>query len=261
VSVADLYDWPSMIARLERQPPHWPPGSAVGYHAVLWGFLPGELALRLTGKSLGTILRERLAEPLDAEFHLGLPAALADRVAPVIGPNRARVQPDLSALANLEVPPLYALALQNPVIRPFKDASSAPWQRAELAAANGQANARGIARIYAAAAMAGESGGLFRPETLEALTAERVGTEPDLVLGRGIRRGAGVILNTDGAYGPYAGSFGHAGAGGSLGFADPERRLAFGYAMNQMQTNLDEDSRSARLIRAVYGCLGEAPAR
>ena len=79
--------------------------------------------------------------------------------------------------------------------------------------------------------------------------------QPDLVLGRPIRRGAGVILNTERQYGPNAEAFGHSGAGGSTGFADPVSGLAIGYAMNQMQTNLDNDTRGGRLLRAVYECL------
>lgn len=253
LQAADLYDWPKMVGLLERQAPHWPPGAAAGYHAVVWGYLPGELAVRLSGKTLGTLVRERLAEPCGAEFHLGLPAALGDRVAPMIGPNRARKQPDLSALRNLSMPPLYPAALQNPIIRPFQDASSRAWQQAEIAAANGQANARGIARIYAAVLDPGRSP--IGPETLAALVEERVGEENDLVLGRPIRRGAGVILNTHNMYGPSAAAWGHSGAGGSIGFADPAQAVAFGYAMNQMQNNIDDDTRGGRLLRALYGCL------
>ncbi len=253
LTVPDLYDWESMIARLEAQEPLWAPGKAAGYHAVLWGFLPGELALRLCGKSLGTLLAERLAAPFDADFFLGLPVSEQDRVAPMIGPNRARKQPDITALLNREIPPHYAVALENPVIRPFKDASSSAWQSAEIAAANGQANARGIARIYAG--VLGDRSPLSQA-TIAALTAERVGPlEPDLVLGNPVRRGAGVILNTEAGYGPCYASFGHSGAGGSIGFADPDTGIGFGYAMNQMQTNLDNDTRGGRLIRAVYDCL------
>ncbi len=255
LTVADLYDWALMIRLLERQVPYWPPGTAAGYHAVVWGYLPGELARRLTGKTLSALLRERLAEPLDADFFLGLPAAEDSRVAPLIGPNRARTQPDASMRPEPRMPALYPVALQNPLIRPFKDASSRAWRRAEIAASNGHASARGIARIYAAAASAGTPGSPFSSSTITQVTAERVGETPDLVLGRPIRRGAGVILNSGGAYGPCPASFGHAGAGGSLGFADPERRLGVGYAMNQMQTNLDGDTRGGRLLRAVYECL------
>jgi len=50
-------------------------------------------------------------------------------------------------------------------------------------------------------------------------------------------------------------SFGHPGAGGSLGFADPETEIGFGYVMNQMQMGLAADPRQGALIAAVRGCL------
>jgi CubicO group peptidase (beta-lactamase class C family) len=56
------------------------------------------------------------------------------------------------------------------------------------------------------------------------------------------------------------GAFGHPGAGGSVGFADPENRLAGGYVMNTMATGIAGDPRSASLIRASYECAG-APAK
>ncbi|MDA1076739.1 MAG: serine hydrolase, partial [Proteobacteria bacterium] len=77
----------------------------------------------------------------------------------------------------------------------------------------------------------------------------------DLVLNRQMRRGRGMNLNSDNMHGPNPNAFGHSGAGGSTGFADPDLKLGIGYAMNQMETNLDGDTRVARLTRAVYHCL------
>ena len=258
ITVADLYDWRGMIARLEKEEPFWEPGTAAGYHAVVWGYLPGELALRATGKSLGTILRERIAAPLEADAHLGLPAREHHRVAEMIGPNHARIQPDLSALLAIQMPPLYKYALQNPSIRPFQDASSAKWREAEIGAANAQANARGIARIYGALACGGALGGtrVMQPATIDAMLIEEVGEQKDLVIGRPMRRSRGMILNTLGMYGPNPASYGHAGAGGSVGFADPDRGLGIGYAMNQMQPGIETDTRGNRLVRAVYDSIG-----
>lgn len=254
LGVSDLYDWEKMIGLLERQTPYWPPGTNSGYHAVTWGYLPGELARRLTGQTLGTLLAKRLAEPFAADFFLGLPESEMARVAPLIGPNRARLQPapGATSAAASNLPELHPVALENPLIRPYADASSRDWQAAEIAASNGQASARGIARIYA---------GVLSPTsplsaaTLTVVTAERVGLTPDLVLGGPVRRGAGVILNTEGAYGPNNDSFGHNGAGGSTGFADPKLGIGVGYAMNQMQPNLPGPSRCERLIEALYDCF------
>lgn len=257
LQVEDLYDWGKITGLLERQKPHWPPGTAAGYHAILWGYLPGEIVRRLKGCTLGELLRERITGPLEADFFLGLPGTEQGRVTAVIGPNRARIQPDMAAFADLEVMPLFPVALQNPVIRPYRDASSDAWRAAEIAAANGQANARGLARVYGALAEsdAGGQSGPLSADTLEKLLQERVGLEKDLVLGRPVRRGAGVILNTDNAYGPDPGAWGHSGAGGSIAFADPATNTGFGYAMNQMQNNIDEDTRGGRLLRAYYACL------
>lgn len=253
VAVRDLYDWPKMVGLLEQQLPLWAPGTASGYHAVTWGYLPGELTRRVAGQTLGERLSESLAGPIGADFFLGLPDAEMPRVAPLIGPNRARVRLERDGAPRSSPGPLHSIALTNPVIRPYQDASSPDWQRAEIAASNGHASARGVASIYAATIR--PASGLLSQEALAALTEERVGLTDDLVLGHPIRRGAGCILNTDGMFGPAPGSWGHSGAGGSTGFADPDHRTAFAYVMNQMRDDEGQQSRARRLIDAYYACL------
>ena len=257
LSVEDLYDWPAMTRRIAAEEPHWEPGTAAGYHAVLWGYLAGELALRASGKTLGTILHERVARPLAADFYIGLPESEHSRVADLIGPNHARVQPDVSEAMGVKMPPLFRYALQNPSIRPYKDACSPAWRSAEIAAANGQANARGIGRIYGGLARGGEIDGVrfLQQETIDLMTTEEWGMVDDLVLDRPMRRGRGMNLNTENQYGPNPAAFGHNGAGGSIGFADPERRLGFGYAMNQMQPGIEADTRGGRLVAATLDCI------
>ena len=258
VTIEDLYSWDDMTRRIAAEIPHWEPGTAAGYHAILWGFLAGELALRVTGKTLGMLLLERVAGPLDADFYIGLPEAEHGRVADLVGPNRARVLPDSAAAQPVKVPPLFPFALQNPTIRPYRDACSSAWRVAEIAAANGHGNARGIARIYAALAQGGSSKDVqvMRPETIARMTRQQWGMVDDLVLGRPMRRGCGVNLNTAEQYGPSPLAFGHSGAGGSIGFADPHRRLGVGYAMNQMQPGIEADTRGSRLVRAIIDCVG-----
>lgn len=259
LEVADLYDWEKMIRLLEAQQPYWKPGSGAGYHAVVWGYLPGELALRTTGRTLGELLQERLAQPLAADFYLGLDAAEDSRVAPLIGPNRAQLAGSAAAddTAEFRPGPLYPVALQNPGIRPYQDAFSIPWRRAELAASNGHASARGVAAIYASAAAmpSDRQSGLLSNETRRALLQPRTEKDLDQVLNQRIRRGAGVILNRDGMFGASRSAFGHPGAGGSLGFADPERGIGFGYVMNQMLTGEYGRVRGQRLLAALDACL------
>jgi CubicO group peptidase (beta-lactamase class C family) len=257
LTIEDLYDWEKMIGLLAAQKPLWEPGKACGYHAVTWGYFPGELMLRITGKTLGSYFREKVAEPLKADFFIGLPDSEMARTSYMIGPNRARV-PVRVADPPPKMPEFYPIALLNPDIRPFKDASSRAWRKAEIAAANGQANARGIARIYGLLANGGEIDGLriISPKGIETALIEEVdGRQPNLVTGRNMRFARGFSLNTEGAYGRNPDAFGHAGAGGSLGFADPGANIGFGYVMNQMQVNPDDPSRSKLLADALYDCL------
>ena len=255
-TVQDLCDWATMRERLEVQTPHWEPGTAAGYHAILWGYLPGELCRRVAGATLGEVLASDVAGALGADFHIGLASAEHGRVADLIGPNHARVQPDWSTMASITLPDLYPIALQNPSVRPWQDACSAAWRSAEIAAANGHATARGIATIYGNVVCSDTDSRVLGDAARGAMTRLEWDREPDLVLGRSLRRGRGVILNTDDQYGPAPGAFGHAGAGGSYGFADPDRRLGFGYAMNQMQPGIEADTRGQRLLRAVYDVVG-----
>jgi len=259
LSVADLYDWPKMTNLLAAQKPHWTPGTASGYHAVTWGYFPGELIRRITGSTLREFYDEKVRKPLNIDFFIGLPESEFQRCAVLIGPNHARSRNPSGTQKRQDSPTnseLYRLALLNPSISPFKDACSREWRRAELAASNGHANARGMATVYAAMAMQGELNGtrIISQAALEASLQLETDTQ-DLVLGTSLRRSRGFILNTDQAYGPNENSFGHAGAGGSLGFADQDSNIGFGYAMNQMQADASKVSRSKRLTDAVYDCL------
>ncbi len=256
LSVEDLYDWEKMVSLLAAQKPLWELGTAVGYHAITWGYLPGELVRRITGRTLGQYFREEVARPLAADCYIGLPDSEMDRVADMIGPNRARVRPE-PPQTPAEKPELYSVALENPLIRPYKDACSTAWRKAEIAAANGHASARGLARAYAPMACGGEWNGvrIISEAGIESVTRREVGDQIDLATGVSMRRSRGFILNTAGAYGPSERSFGHAGAGGSLGFADPVHHIAFGYAMNQMEPDVGATPRSRILVDAVYRCL------
>jgi CubicO group peptidase (beta-lactamase class C family) len=257
LTIEDLYDWDKMVTLLAKQKPFWPPGTGSGYHSVTWGYLAGELVRRITGKTLGQYFREKVAIPLAADCYIGLPDREFDRVADLIGPNRARQQP-APAGTGTNLPELNALVFGNPIIRPYKDACSPAWRRAEIAASNGHANARGIARVYAAMANGGELEGvrILSPTAIAQAVQQEVGDEPDLVLGSPLRRSRGFILNTQQGYGPCARSFGHAGAGGSTGFADPENKLGIGYAMNQMHMDGLTMPRASLLIDSTYRCLG-----
>ncbi|MFT7688563.1 MAG: CubicO group peptidase (beta-lactamase class C family) [Candidatus Azotimanducaceae bacterium] len=258
LEVSDLYDWDKMANLLAAQKPLWEPGTAAAYHAVTWGYLVGELIRRVSGQTIGAFIREKICEPLDADFYLGLPDTELYRYAPLIGPNHMRnkglskPKGDRPAIHAR----LFKLAQMNPPISPFKDACSDAWRKAEIPASNGHSSARGLAKIYAAMANGGklEDIQICGQRSLDQANRVEVEKQKDLVLGTVIRRSRGFILNTDQNYGPSSSSFGHAGAGGSMAFADPELNLSFAYTMNQMQNDAHLP-RSKSLINQVYKCI------
>ncbi|MDA0978540.1 MAG: serine hydrolase [Proteobacteria bacterium] len=246
LQVKDLYHWQARVFDLAAQKPAWQPGSQSGYHPVTWGFLAGELIRRVSGMSPGTYIRQQLGEPFGLDLFLGVPAELHDRCADMIGANHARkpvTRPGPERVISLP-------ASNDPAIAPYRHASSRHWREAEIPASNGHASARGLARIFDAAINLE----MFSENTLTAMTAVRSRGNPDPVLGQYLTRSAGFILNSpDCYYGPSETAFGHSGAGGSMAFADPEKRVAFGFVMNQMHP--DGNGRTRRLIDTLYQCL------
>jgi CubicO group peptidase (beta-lactamase class C family) len=134
------------------------------------------------------------------------------------------------------------------------------WRSAEIPGANGHAGARDLARVYGVLARGGDQDGvrLVRPETVDVMRTEQ-SVGPDLVLGVSTRFGLGFMLPQDAPdtrFGASDGAFGHPGAGGHLGFADPEARVGFGYTMNRLGPHILVDPRATRLADATYAALG-----
>ena len=254
-----LYDWDGLCTILAAQWPFWEPGTANGYHAIVFGHIAGEVARRAYAlkhgvtKSLGQLFAEKVAGPIgaDGDYYIGLPEAEDGRVAEMIpvagadqlgsgmGGGKRMNDAAYSAMAH---PPLTAHI-----------ANDRAWRAAEVPGANGQGNARGIAKVYGALANGGELGGqsIISQRGIEAMTKEEC-FRKDQVIGVRMRWSRGFILNKAELYGPNPDAFGHSGWGGSFGFADSKAKLGVGYAMNQMDTNIFGDPRGVRLINAVY---------
>jgi CubicO group peptidase (beta-lactamase class C family) len=257
LAAADLYDWKTMTSALAEQEPWWAPGSAHGYHAITYGWLVGELVRRTSGLSIGRYVREHLAVPLGAEFWIGLPPELDERTADLVqgpiatsGPNMMEImaqEPEGMLAKTFGNPPLFALS-----------PNSRDWRAAELAAANGHTTASALARIYAALARGGELDGVrvLSPATIERSRREE-SLGKDRVLPLETRFGLGFMMPPPSEpIGPNPNVLGHGGAGGSLGIADPEAKLGFGYVMNLMHTGLWlVDPRPRALLAAVYEAL------
>ena len=247
-----MLDWPAMTTALAGQEPWWEPGAAHGYHVNTFGFLTGEVIRRLTGCTVGTFLREQIAGPLGADVHIGLPEAEHTRVATFAwpGPPPAEEEPDGLDRAQLMEHNTY----YNPSGLSGAGVVNSPaWRAAEIPSTNAHGTARGVARVYAAL-ISGTGPAVADPGALAEATTEQAYGE-DLVLHRPSRFGLGFQLTQpERPIGPGQATFGHFGAGGSLGFADPESGVAFGYVMNQMGPRW-QNPRTRALVDAVYTCL------
>ena len=149
-----LYDWDVMTAALAKQEPWWEPGTKHGYHAVTFGWLVGEVVRRISGKSLGAFFHDEVAEPLGLDFHIGMSAEHDSRTADII-PARPPEPGEPNPMAHRESLAARALSLGG-----SGGVNSREWRAAELPAANGHTNARGLARLYAPLGLRGDLDGV-----------------------------------------------------------------------------------------------------
>ena len=263
LTLPEALAWDPIVAALAAQKPLWEPGTAHGYHALTYGWLVGEVVRRVTGKSLGTFFAEEVAGPLGLEFWIGLPESEEPRVAPL--------NMTLDHMADMPAEELERMAVNfapdglgtralflGGAFGGFDDGSGPFNTRAvhaaEVPAANGITTARSLARMYAG--LIGEVDGvrILADGTVAEMTTPRT-SGVDLVLGGESIFGLGMLC--DSPFSPFLGpgSFGHYGAGGSVGFAHPDSGVAFGYVMNQMRLGLNGDPRTDSLIEAVHAAV------
>jgi CubicO group peptidase (beta-lactamase class C family) len=262
----DVLDWDAVCAELAAAEPWWTPGSAQGYHMVSFGFILGELVKRITGRSLGALLREEIAEPLSADVHIGLPESEHARCADMI--NKPHIRDVLAAGGAPEHPTSLAehdkagLAVAMGFI-PDDELGSTTidrWRSAEFPATNAHVSALGMATFYNA--MAQEK--LVSRELMDLCRTSQGGEATDVVLGPRVADhgwGLGYMLNQRCIAGPNPKSFGHGGSGGSFAFVDLEHRIGFAYVMNRFDaTKSNADPRSVALSDEIYAALDVAPA-
>ena len=253
LTAEDIWDWKTMTTALAEQEPNWEPGTKHGYHALTFGWLVGELVRRVSGKSLGTFFRDEVAEPLGLDFHIGTGAELDHRVAPLLTPEAASGSV-LSRLGGVDKDSLLVRVFTNP---PIGSANELGWRRAEIPAGNGHGTARSLARVYGALANGGSVDGfeVLSPEAIATATTEQ-SYGPDAVLIMPTRYGLGFWLSSEQIpLSPSTSAFGHPGMGGSVGFADPDSGVGFGYVMNQMSMGVTVAGTGSSLISALYSCL------
>lgn len=245
----DLYDWEKVTSLLAAQEPFWAPGTAAGYHAVTQGYLVGEVVRRITGQTLGQFFRNELAEPLGADFHIGLPASEDARVADLVPPAAG------SSISSVAEGSLAANMANNPGIDVLATRTRA-WRGAEIPAAGGTGNARSVATVQTILANGGTAGGkqfLSEAGCRKALELQIEGQ--DLILGIPVRYGLGFGLHGGLVPLPNSSCMYWGGYGGSLVIIDMDARTCIAYAMNRMEGTTSGDIRGFSLAMATWQAL------
>jgi CubicO group peptidase (beta-lactamase class C family) len=251
VAVEDLSDWDKCTSLLAAQAPWWQPGAASGYHALNYGFLLGEVMRRVTGKKPGELFAQLVAQPLHADFHIGLPDSEFHRVANVIPPEQAFDPSTLDPSTTM------FKTLSNPALDPRVSWTDA-WRRADIGAANGHGNARSVARVQSIVANGGTLGGVkFLSPKMAARVFEPQMNGIDVVLGLPLKLGLGWGLPhpqltpfiPDGRRAFWG------GWGGSIVIADAERRMTIAYVMNKMDNALVGGPNAAELVARAYSIV------
>jgi CubicO group peptidase (beta-lactamase class C family) len=255
---ASYLDLGAIAAALAAAPLTWEPGTRFGYHSTTYGWLMGEIVRRITGKTLGAFFHEEVAVPLGLDMYVGVPESELDRIALLV-PDPTSDSDEVYEMINYRSS-IGQVAFIGPEKRfgaAIRDTYNSPemW-RAENPAANPVGDARSLARFYALLANGGELDGvrLVSRESIDRHTTVVV-DDQDSLWGTHFRVGLG-YMRSCGWYqmGPND-AFGHAGLGGAVGWADPDRNVSFGYVMNRLVLALETDARVVALYDALYRCL------
>ncbi len=254
----DLLDWDRTVAAIAELPPLWEPGTATGYHALTFGWLTGELVRRIDGRSIGRFFAEEIAKPLGiTELFIGAPASVEPKIAKlksriVITPAMQEQMAQFNSGGSLTA---RALGPSDGLLNDVID--SPEGHQAEIPAVNGVMSARDLARLYACYAGYGELDGvrLFSDERVRILSEQQT-YRPDKVIILPIGWALGYMTGGTPGWpqGPRKTSFGHAGFGGSIGYADPEIGMSFGLVLNALAMDLVGAGRTASLADVARGC-------
>lgn len=249
----DLLAPARMVDALARERLFWTPGEAHGYHARTFGLLLGELCRRATRETVGARVRRRLTAPRDLDFHLGLPASEHARCAELAPAPAGTAIPEGSRAmvrAMADAASVTGAAFSVPAM-PRGATSSARWREIEQPAMNGHTTASALAGLYGAL-LAGD----LLPADLLAEARRPQSEGEDRVLLQPSTFGLGFMLSRPALpLGFTDAAFGHAGAGGSLAFADPDADLAFAFVMNRQRPGAVTGNETAF---ALLGAVREA---
>lgn len=243
-----FFDWERMVTAVENTPPWWTPGHAHGYAPMTYGWLVGELIRRVDGCEPGEAIAKRIAQPLQLDLYLGL----TERELPLVGDvmRMKGVFGDATSLRLMkamgnEPQGITAKAFANPPSM-MSSTNKLQWRQMQQPAANAHSTARGLAGFYT---------GLLQGQLLDSEMLNEMLTEHssgmDLTLHTKTRFGLGCMLEQvdelPASYSLGARSFGHPGAGGTLGCADPEREVSVAFITNSLGASVLMDPRAQKI--------------
>ncbi|CAF1932613.1 unnamed protein product [Rotaria magnacalcarata] len=248
VSPMEQYlNWTAMIHTLEQQAPLWPPGTAHRYHPFTYGWLAGELVRRVDSKkrTFGQIIKDEIANKLDIEFYVGLPSNQQHRVSPHV--------------LDLNV----QMTLDELILIPFHFFNEHRAHRAEMPAVNGISNARSVARLYAS--LIGDTNDrrykrLIEKKFMDQATKSNTPQHELAYHELAAPFGMGFILYDKFFTSLAPGTFGHHGAGGSIGFAAPSKNLSFAYVMNEFnaESTAVTDPRVEKILEKIGKIINDS---
>jgi CubicO group peptidase (beta-lactamase class C family) len=249
----DICDWDRICAGIAELPLLWEPGKLTGYHAFTVGWILGEVMRRIDGRPVARFVEEEVCRPLGMKnLFLGIPDRVEGRVATLV---------DAPPVAGAPEPlPLFLKAIPEKLPAAAVLFNRRDVRRACIPAAGGIMNARDLARFYAALSTGVDGLRLLSPERVS-LVAREQRRDPDQVLGLPTRKGLGFFLHGENgeSISESSNSFGHPGAGGSVGYADPEHELAVGFTKTLLNAPLDRNTGAdVKVTAAVRHALGIA---
>ena len=265
VDRATLEDFDALANVLARQKPAWEPGSRQAYHGLSLGFYEGELMRRIdpAHRTLGRFFQDEIAAPLKEDVYIRLPEAVPNaRLATLAPPGKLDLLFHMPWRLTVDaINPhsnVYRALAINPGTKVYSDPDRIQARNLEVPSGGGVATARGIAHAYGVFAHAGQELGLTR-QTLDLLAAPAIapshGFFDECMRTNDVQFSLGFMKH--GPLWDFGGprSFGAPGAGGALGFADPDSQVGYAYVTSQMGTALTGDPRDIALRRAVESVL------
>ncbi len=253
-----------LAAIMARQKPAWPPGERQAYHAISLGFYESELLRRIdpAKRTVGRFFDEEIAKPLGIDVFLRVPESLPDaRIAPLEPPGRFEMMSHMpfgaifAAMNHHSV--LYRSLIANPGTGFYLDPERVVVRELEAPSGLGIATARGIARAYGAFASGGRDLGVSEATIAELMAPARPtsnGFHDDL-FGGPAKFSLGFMKPSESFPFGHESAFGAPGAGGAMGYADPEVGIGYGYVTNRMGTSLSGDPRDVALREALAASI------